>query len=1027
MKQFTQWIFTILFVFVLAGMNAQKQVQPTSSELEIAQFSNQLTTQERQNFERKTTVNVSETETISYSSLTSQRNSNNRPTTYRNSTSFRGNNCGQAQISNGFENGSFIEADGTQLVANDFFVPVNVTQLDANLISANILSQGGLASFDVLFFTDNAGLPDIQVGTTISGLVPTSQDIIGTAFGFDVHNVILNLPTSVSFTGTGDAPERYWLQLIGTPNTAGTQVAWETTTVNQIGASLVFDNENTTEWTPGSADGVFSISGDCVTAGGCLVPENFAATPTNMSVDLTWDAVAGAANGYVVNVFEGGADPMTAMAVYTETIADGTTTMTTATGLMGESLYDAYISADCDGDTSANAMITFSTTVEDAICGNNLLDSGGRAGDYSNDELTTTTIMPENAGDVVTLTFTYVDIESSATGDGTQDGCWDFITIYNGPDTSSPVLAQTLCGEESVSGTVPSVPTSILAVGDSYTSTDASGALTVVFTSDGSVALTGYEASITCMPPPDCVTPDLMIANITETTADFSWSTVDNADNGYILSVFEDGADPMTAVAVYTENIPTGTTMTTATGLMDTTPYDAYITADCDAAGLSGSDLLEFETTFPAPACGGNFYDTGGPNGNFENNESYMTTIAPDNMGDVVTVTFTFVENTEFDILTVDTGDGSGPQVVPEIAVGEDPVSYRSVAVDGALQFEFNSSGVVPNAGWEADILCGPPPACIQPLSFVATNATDTTVMLSWDEVASATTGYVIEVYVSGESPGNGTAVYTNSVPTGTTMDTATGLSEDTNYEAFIFSDCGADGTSDTSRVEFSTLLNPPACNGLFLDSGGNNEGYQNNESITTTITPDIAGDAVTISFTYVDIEASATTDGTQEGCWDFMTIYNGPDATFPVLAMTKCGEESGDGDVPSVAGSLLSVGDSFTSTDASGALTIVFTSDSSVAETGWSADVTCASLSIDEFGSNNFTYYPNPTSGVLNVTAKTTINSLEVVNMLGQRVISHTPNTQNFEMDLSNLAVGQYFLRANIDGVIVTEKIIKE
>lgn len=40
------------------------------------------------------------------------------------------------------------------------------------------------------------------------------------------------------------------------------------------------------------------------------------------------------------------------------------------------------------------------------------------------------------------------------------------------------------------------------------------------------------------------------------------------------------------------------------------------------------------------PSCGEKFYDTGGPDGDFENNESYTVTIVPDNPGDLVTATF---------------------------------------------------------------------------------------------------------------------------------------------------------------------------------------------------------------------------------------------------------------------------------------------------------------------------------------------------------------------------------------------------
>ncbi|WP_417882079.1 T9SS type A sorting domain-containing protein, partial [Xanthomarina gelatinilytica] len=273
--------------------------------------------------------------------------------------------------------------------------------------------------------------------------------------------------------------------------------------------------------------------------------------------------------------------------------------------------------------------------------------------------------------------------------------------------------------------------------------------------------------------------------------------------------------------------------------------------------------------------------------------------------------------------------------------------------------------------------------------------------------------------------PQTATPVYTENVPFGTNTATATGLMAATTYDAYIMADCDTAGMSATDLDTFTTEAAPPVCGGTFVDSGGVSGNYAVNESTTTTITPDVAGEYVTITFTYVDIE-SATGTGTQDGCWDYLTIYDGPDATFPVLAQTLCGEESGDGGVPSVATSLLSVGDAFTSSDASGALTMVFTSDGSVTETGWIANVTCGALSVDEFSATQFNYYPNPTTGLLHVNAKQNIDSIEVINMLGQKVMDLSPKTMEVTLDFSSLSQGAYFLRSAVNGNITTHKIIK-
>jgi len=788
---------------------------------------------------------------------------------------------------------------------------------------------------------------------------------------------------------------------------------------------------------------------------GCTDPTNFSNDAvTDTSADFSWDMVVGATNGYVLNVFNAGDDPDVDTPVYTENIPSGTLTAT-ATPLSSDATYDAYLNADCDTDGTSNAvLVTFITEIAPPVCGGVYLDSGGVAGDYSNDEIITTTATPDVPGDVVTVTFTYVDIEATAVGVGSQDGCWDFLTVYNGPDNTFPVLAATLCGEESGDGDVPSDPDSLLSVGMSFTSTDASGALTFVFTSDNVVVETGWSADVTCGPPPACVTPGAFTNTLTtDTEATYTWSEIANASNGYVFSVFNAGDDPTTDTPVYTENVPFGTNTATASGLTSETPYDAYIAADCDADGISTDDSDTFTTGITPPACDGIYVDSGGAGGNYSDNENITTTITPDVSGEVVTVTFTYVDietatgvGTQdgcWDFLTIyngpdiaspvlaqtlcgeESGDGGVPSV-PEslLSIG---MSFTSTDASGALTFVFTSDGSVTPTGWVADVTCGPPPSCETPGSFTNTLTTDTEATYTWDEVANAANGYVFSVFNAGDDPTTDTPVYSENVAFGTNTATATGLSQATLYDAYISADCDTNGISSDDSDSFITEAGAEVCDGNYVDSGGVTGDYANDENITTTITPAVAGEAVTVTFTYVDIE-TATGVGAQDGCWDFLTIYNGPDTASPVLAQTLCGEESGDGGVPSVPESLLSVGMSFTSTDAaSGALTFVFTSDTSVPLTGWLANITCATLSVDEFALAQFNYYPNPTTGLLNINAKQNIDTIKVFNTLGQVVMDLSPNAMDTTLDFTNLSQGTYFLRSSINGNIATHKIIKK
>ena len=606
-------------------------------------------------------------------------------------------------------------------------------------------------------------------------------------------------------------------------------------------------------------------------------------------------------------------------------------------------------------------------------------------------------------------------------------------------------------------GSDPTVDTPV------YTENIPTGTLTA--TATGLTPETNYEAYVIA----DCDTEGISLADpnffttlvacpapsnfavttTVDTEATFTWDVVAEAVNGYTLSVFDAGADPTLDTAVYTEAVAAGIVTATATGLALDSGYDAYLVSDCDTNGFSQENLLSFTTPFPAPECGGLYLDSGGSAGNYQPNELTVTTITPDVPGEAVTVTFTYVDMETggpfggcWDFLTVYDGPDTTFPVLAQTLCGEESGdggqagepgsilsigdSFTSSDESGALTFVFDSDGSVQETGWSADVTCAVPPV---------------------------------------------------------------------------------------------------GCGDVYYDEGGVDGDYLANETTVTTVSPEVAGDVVTVTFTYVDIESSTGT-GSQDGCWDYLTVYDGPDTTYPVLAQTLCGEESGDGGVPSDPNSLLSIGDTFTSTDVSGSLTFVFTSDSSVQETGWAADVTCAPIVIpcpevenfvvdnvtettadlswdaalgaisydwavfiagadievdlpvafenttattgtaqglipgvsydayiqtDCGGNNNisdvvgpvtftttalgvndidvttFVFAPNPADGNVNIVSTTEITTLQIVNMLGQNVLSMTPNSKEFTIDVSGLSSGAYFINAITNGVTTTKKLIRK
>ncbi|MFD0962767.1 T9SS type A sorting domain-containing protein [Pseudofulvibacter geojedonensis] len=84
-------------------------------------------------------------------------------------------------------------------------------------------------------------------------------------------------------------------------------------------------------------------------------------------------------------------------------------------------------------------------------------------------------------------------------------------------------------------------------------------------------------------------------------------------------------------------------------------------------------------------------------------------------------------------------------------------------------------------------------------------------------------------------------------------------------------------------------------------------------------------------------------------------------------------------------------------------------------------------SLSISELQlDENFNYYPNPVQDKLMVSAKNSIEALNVVNMLGQTIRTVYPNMNSYELDFSDLNSGIYFVKATINNVEGTFRIVK-
>ncbi len=85
------------------------------------------------------------------------------------------------------------------------------------------------------------------------------------------------------------------------------------------------------------------------------------------------------------------------------------------------------------------------------------------------------------------------------------------------------------------------------------------------------------------------------------------------------------------------------------------------------------------------------------------------------------------------------------------------------------------------------------------------------------------------------------------------------------------------------------------------------------------------------------------------------------------------------------------------------------------------------STTSISDLEAVGFTYYPNPVNDSLTMKANENISSVSVFNMLGQEVKRSTPSALETNIDMSNLANGTYFVKAQVGDAVGTFKIVKK
>lgn len=83
--------------------------------------------------------------------------------------------------------------------------------------------------------------------------------------------------------------------------------------------------------------------------------------------------------------------------------------------------------------------------------------------------------------------------------------------------------------------------------------------------------------------------------------------------------------------------------------------------------------------------------------------------------------------------------------------------------------------------------------------------------------------------------------------------------------------------------------------------------------------------------------------------------------------------------------------------------------------------------LGTDSFEVAKVKMYPNPAKNVLNLESAVTIDQVAIYNVLGQQVVSKSPNSEVVSLDVSTLQVGIYIVKTSIGGNVSSTRFIKE
>ena len=249
------------------------------------------------------------------------------------------------------------------------------------------------------------------------------------------------------------------------------------------------------------------------------------------------------------------------------------------------------------------------------------------------------------------------------------------------------------------------------------------------------------------------------------------------------------------------------------------------------------------------------------------------------------------------------------------------------------------------------------------------------------------------------------------------------------------FSDDFQSNTADSPAIGWTTVSPNYATNafkwmvreysGSLYLSAACWDGSSNNATEQWAITPSLNASGISsISVTfdnkqrhapYQDLEVYVSTD--------FTDSLNFATATWtPVTGFTLDSDDSdqvweeatvGTASITGTSGTYIAF--KFVSTDAAGG--------------NWTIDNISVNAPVTSVNGVTFStkLYPNPVSNMLNISSEENISSVELLNVIGQRISTQDVNAKTTKINTENLVKGVYFVKVNTDNGSAITKIVKK